>query len=140
MNTGKATTNYGEESVLTLKNEERMAGPGPAENPIEVVWWAGGGFFILLGAIFLLWRTGLTFLGEMSWLVWMLIPLYFVAVGTYHSYVKSGRKLSAPVIIWSILPFLFLAVGFVIGWNVAWPFVLIAIGAATLLGQNIARK
>ena len=127
---------YSEQEIKNMKQEEQQGYGLPGPQHMEHVSWAGGGFFILLGAIFLLTRNGLPFLGESQWLVWMLIPLYWVMVSGYHVYVRSGRKIAPAFIICSLFPFVFIAVGFIIGWNIAWPFVLIAIGLATLLGRS----
>lgn len=138
MTTQEQTIHFNEQEVQNLKKSEQQGPAGFGMHPMENISWAGGGFFILLGAIFLLTRNGLPFLGESQWLVWMLIPLYWIVVSGYQSYIRSGRKIAPAFVIWSLFPFLFIAVGFIIGWNVAWPFVLIAIGAATLLGRGLS--
>lgn len=138
MTTQEQTIHFNEQEVQNLKKSQQSGNVGHGENPIESISWAGGGFFILLGAIFLLTRNELPFLGGSQWLVWMLIPLYWIVVGGYHAYLRNGRKIAPAFLIWTLFPFLFIALGFIIGWNVAWPFVLIAIGLATILGRSFS--
>ena len=140
MNNKQGTIHFNEQEVQKLKETEQGGNAPFEEFSAGNVWWAGGGFLILLGAIFLLTRSGLSFLGELQWMVWMLVPLYWIMVGGYFSYLKAGRKISPTFIFWSVFPFLFVIVGFLIGWNVAWPFVLIAIGAATLFGRGLSKQ
>jgi hypothetical protein len=139
MSNEQGTIHFNEQEVHNLKATEQNGNAAIGEIPMGGVSWAGGGFLILLGGIFLLTRSGLSFLGEFQWMVWMLVPLYWIMVGNYYSYVKAGRKISATVVFWSVFPFLFIITGFLIGWNVAWPFILIAIGAATLLGRGLSK-
>lgn len=136
MDKEKATPIYNEEEIENLKEKETMA----TEKQTDVVWWGAGGFLILLGAIFLLWRNGLPFLGGYPWLIFLAIPIYWVLVGAYRAYLNAGRQFTPAVIrtlAWGIFPFLFIIVGFVIGWNVAWPIILIAIGISILAGRGI---
>lgn len=139
MDKEQATPQFEEDDVLTLKEAEKSADNGNTDSHTDVVWWGAGGFLILLGIIFLLNRNGLPFLGDTPWLVWLLVPIYWILVAAYRNYLNAGRELTPGVIrtlVWGIFPFLFIVAGFLIGWNLAWPIMLIAIGISLLVGRG----
>ena len=102
MSNKQGTIHFNEQEIQNLKATEKNGNAAIGEISMGGVSWAGGGFLILLGGIFLLTRSGLSFLGEFQWMVWMLVPLYWILVGSYHSYVKAGRKISATLLIISL--------------------------------------
>ena len=102
----------------------------------------GGFFLILLGGIFMLIQTGnASFLGGSTWLLFLLIPVYWVCVSAYQQYVANGRSLNAAVLIrlaFGLLPFIFVfAVSYLpISWGSVWPIFLIIAGLAAIFNNR----
>lgn len=115
-----------------LKNEEQALGYEQF----------GGYFLLLLGGIFLLIQFGgASFLGGKTWLLFLLIPVYWVGVSSYRQYVNNGRQLDAKV----FMPFLFGLLPFVlvfavtilpISWGSIWPIFLILAGIAAIVNNR----
>ncbi len=126
MKEDKDDTLFEAEEVEQLKDEEREP---------QGLKWTSGSFLILLGVIFLLWQFGLRIFPNW-WLIFLLIPVYWVIVSVWQSYVEADRQMTSGLwrkLLWGLFPFVIVVLGFAIGWNLIWPFILIFIGIGAIL-------
>jgi hypothetical protein len=95
-----------------------------------------GGFIIVMGVIMLLGATGISIAGTSPWLLFALLPVYWI-VATAHRHFKEDGRVSRRVVsllAFGLLPFAYVG-GAILGLNVAaiWPIGLIVVGASFIL-------
>lgn len=98
----------------------------------------GGGFLIFLGIIFYMNQLDIRPFGQSSWVLFMFIPVYWVAVAAWKQYEQNGRRFSGRILFtlfWGIFPFLFVF-GFIFGLSssLIWPAMFIVIGLSMIFG------
>lgn len=125
------------ESNNTLKQTKKV----DSEQP-QFLKSSSGLYMILLGAIFLAlnYFSGRDGFGGKAWLLFLLLPVYWVAMSSYKQYVENGRQLTAKVItplMWGLFPFVFVTL-MTLGVPVQflWPLVLVVIGVTMLAKRD----
>jgi uncharacterized membrane protein len=113
----------------TVVNSEQVKGEH------EFGKWMGA-FMVLMGAIFLLGTSGITFAGRSPWMLVALLPAYWIGVTAYRCYKEEGRltRRVFSIAVFSVLPFAYM-VAMVLGYSVSglWPLGVIAVGVSFLL-------
>ena len=99
-----------------------------------------GLFPILLGGIFLLGQSGITILGQSPWLLFALIPVFWILSAAWRQYVENGRQLNrktVALLTWGLFPFIFVAAG-IFGFNASyiWPLALVFTGIGIIFYQR----
>ena len=61
-----------------------------------------GGFFILMGIIFLLGALGITVLGHSAWVLAALIPVYWIVVVAWRRFREDGRVARRVGAVWPL--------------------------------------
>lgn len=101
----------------------------------EVGKWMGV-FMILAGVIFLLGTSGITIAGLSPWMLFALLPLYWIGVTAYRRYKEDGRltRRVFSVAVFGVIPFVYIA-ALALGYSVSglWPLGVIAVGVSILL-------
>ena len=123
------------DEIKDLKLEEQGA-----SNSRPGLSLATGGFFILLGLIYLVQQIAGLDWGRM-WVLFLLIPVYWVLYDAWCKYKAAGQTVTPAVVqrlLWGLFPFVMVGANalFNISWGVMWPFMLILIGVSALVNQR----
>ena len=99
-----------------------------------------GLFMILLGGLFFLAQSDVKIFGQSPWILFALIPVFWILANAWRQYVENGRALNGRIIAlltWGLFPFIFIAAG-ILGFSASyiWPLVLIFIGIGIIFNQN----
>jgi hypothetical protein len=101
----------------------------------EVGKWMGA-FMVLMGAIFLMGTSGITFAGHSPWMLVALLPVYWIGVTAYRYYKEEGRltRRVFSIAVFGVLPFVYIA-ALALGYSISglWPLGIIAVGVSILL-------
>jgi hypothetical protein len=113
----------------TVVNSEQVKGEHEAGK------WMGT-FMILMGAIFLMGTSGITFAGHSPWMLVALLPIYWIGVTAYRRYKEDGRltRRVFSIAVFAVLPFAYMA-AMALGYSVSglWPLGIIAVGVSFVL-------
>jgi len=113
----------------TVVNSEQVKGEHEAGK------WMGA-FMVLMGAIFLLGTSGITFAGRSPWMLVALLPVYWIGVTAYRRYKEDGRftRRVFSIAVFGVLPFVYIA-ALALGYSISglWPLGIIAVGVSILL-------
>lgn len=118
----------------TVVNSEQVKGEREAGK------WMGA-FMVLMGAIFLMGTSGITFAGHSPWMLMALLPVYWIGVTAYRCYKEEGRftRRVFSIAVLGVLPFAYFTV-LALGYNVSglWPLGIIVVGVSFILysGSN----
>lgn len=122
-----------DETIQEMKNQEKEAEPKRANV-------FGGMFMILMGGIALLAFSGIEFFGRSPWMLFALLPVFWILVAAYNKYVENGRQINkqvAAILAFGLVPFayiLFPILGLPV--NVLWPMTMIFIGLGLILFRD----
>ena len=104
--------------------------------------WAkfGGLFLILLGGIFLLGQSGVKIMGQSPWMLFALMPVFWIVAAAWRQYVENGRQLNRKIVAlltWGLFPFIYVAAA-LFGFNAAliWPLALVFTGIGIIFYQR----
>lgn len=113
----------------TVVNSEQVKGEHEAGK------WMGA-FMVLMGAIFLMGISGITFAGRSPWMLVALLPVYWIGVTAYRCYKEEGRftRRVFSIAVFGVLPFAYIA-ALALGYSVSglWPLGIIAVGVSFVL-------
>lgn len=95
-----------------------------------------GVFMLLIGAIFLMGTSGITFAGHSPTMLIALVPIYWIGVSAYKRYQEDGRLTPRvfSTAVFALLPFTYLVAMF-LGYPTSrlWPLGIIVVGISFLL-------
>jgi len=99
-----------------------------------------GLFFIVLGGLFFLGQSDIKLFGQSPWVLFALLPVFWILAATWRNYVENGRQVNRKVIApltWGLFPFIFVAAG-ILGFNASsiWPLALVFIGIGIIFSQH----
>ena len=119
-----------DETIQEIKNQEK-------ENKPKRSHMLGGIFLILMGGVALLAFSGVEVFGRSPWILFVLLPVFWIVAAAYNKYVENGRKINrqvASILVFGLIPFayiLFPMLGLPV--NVLWPMTMIFIGLGIIL-------
>jgi hypothetical protein len=122
-----------DETIQEFKNKEK-------ETETKRANMFGGIFMILMGGIALLAFSGLEVFGRSPWILFALLPVFWIVFAAYNKYVENGRKINrqvASILVFGLIPFayiLFPMLGLSV--NVLWPMTMIFIGLGIILFRD----
>lgn len=91
---------------------------------------------VLMGAIFLMGTSGITFAGHSPWMLVALLPIYWIGVSAYRRYKEDGRltRRVFSIAVFAVLPFSYMA-AMALGYSVSglWPLGIIVVGVSFVL-------
>ena len=114
------------------------------ENQVEKenVGWNkfSGLFLILLGGMFFLAQTDVKIFGQSPWILFALIPVFWILATAWRQYVENGRQFNrqiAALLTWGLFPFMFVAAA-IFGFNASyiWPLALVFTGIGIIFYQR----
>jgi hypothetical protein len=129
-------------NINELKETEKQS-DGHSDNwRGPVTPWAAGVFMILLGGVFLVNMNDLFDMGSSRWMIWLLIPAYWVAISAwcaFRSDSPDARSKSLTILLFGLMPFAFAALP-ALGLNAKFiaPLVLIVIGLSMIFRRILA--
>lgn len=95
-----------------------------------------GAFMVLMGAIFLMGTSGITFAGRSPWMLVGLLPVFWIGVMAYRCYREEGRltRRVLGIAVFGVLPLAYTA-ALALGYSVSglWPLGILAVGVSILL-------
>lgn len=120
------------------KNSE--AKKNHAHGPVNS--WAAGIFMILLGGVFLATTNDWFELTSSRWMLWLLIPAYWVLIAAWSAYSSDNpeaRAKSLMILLFGLMPFAFAAIPALgLGSQFIAPLVLIIIGLSMIFRHTFA--
>ena len=91
---------------------------------------------LLMGAIFLMGTSGITFAGHSPWMLVGLLPIYWIGLSAYRRYQEDGRltRRVFGIAVFAVLPFAYMA-AMALGFSISglWPLGIIVVGVSFLL-------
>ncbi|MBE2223038.1 MAG: hypothetical protein IAF02_15950 [Anaerolineae bacterium] len=122
-----------DETIQEFKNQEKESAP-KRTNAL------GGIFMIFMGGMALLALSGVEVFGRSPWILFALLPLFWIVAAAYNKYVENGRKIDKQMVFtlsfglipvaYILFPMLELSV------NVLWPMTMIFIGLGIILFRD----
>lgn len=113
----------------TVVNSEQVKGEHEAGK------WMGA-FMVLMGAIFLMGTSGITFAGHSPSMLIGLLPIFWIGMSAYRRYKEDGRltRRVFSIAVFAVLPFAYMA-AMALGYSVSglWPLGILAVGVSILL-------
>ena len=95
-----------------------------------------GVLMILVGAIFLLGTSGITFAGHSPSMLLALVPILWIGMSAYRRYKEDGRltRRVLSIAVFALLPFAFIA-AMALGYSISglWPLGIIIVGISFIL-------
>ena len=122
-----------DETIQEFKNQEKETEPRRSNK-------VGGIFMILMGGVALMAVSGVEVLGRSPWILFALLPVFWIVSAAYNKYVENGRKINKEVAFilgFGLIPFayiLFPMLGLSV--NVLWPMTMIFIGLGIILFRD----
>lgn len=120
------------ETIQELKNEEKETAN---QNGMY-----GGMVMVLIGGIALLAYSGIEILGRSPWMLFALLPVFWIVDTAYRKYVENGKQLNRQVVsilLFGLIPFayiLFPMLGLPV--NILWPMTMIFMGLGIILFRD----
>lgn len=124
-----------DETIQEIKNQEQEM-----ESKTNRSYMVGGIFMILMGGVALLAVSGVEVLGRSPWMLFALLPVFWIVATAYNKYVENGRKINrqvAAILVFGLIPFayiLFPMLGLSV--NILWPMTMIFIGLGIILFRD----
>ena len=122
-----------DETIQELKNQEK-------ESEVKRSNIVGGIFMIFMGGMALLAFSGVEVFGRSPWILFALLPIFWIVTAAYNKYVENGRKINkevAFILSFGLIPFAYILFPMLeLSVNVLWPMTMIFIGLGIILFRN----
>jgi hypothetical protein len=122
-----------DETIQEFKNQEKETEPKRANV-------FSGIFMILMGGIAMLAFSGIEIFGRSPWILFALLPTFWIVTAAYNKYQENGRQINRQVLsilVFGLVPFayiLFPILGLPV--NILWPMTMIFIGLGIILFRD----
>ncbi len=99
-----------------------------------------GLFLILLGGLFFLGQSGIKLFGQSPWILFAVLPVFWILAAAWRNYVENGRQVNHKIIAlltWGLFPFIFIVAG-IFGFSASyiWPLALVFTGIGIIFYQR----
>ena len=87
-----------DETIQEFKNQEK-------ESEAKRSNMVGGIFMVLMGGVALLAVSGVELFGRSPWILFALLPIFWIVTAAYNKYVENGRQINRQVVFILLDPF-----------------------------------